>query len=315
MRTAWRQNLAAMQHSARISRTSSEGAISSGSRSAVNTPARTSRGSAGARISLSGLPISPVRRRPSVPYRQGADELSSSPVSHRPAASPQPEQATFPPFQSGAIGEQVTRLVEELEGARAKAETFGGRASRAVEAAALALEPLLRLRDVTGGFPSDMAQMPWLPQLLMVFQNILRCAVSGDHLVRPPSCVASAADSGAGVGSSGGASSPSSSDTLCNFIRQQEILLSEARQKERAWAQEMVDLRRERDALQQRLAEAQRSAARSQSQQGDTKWLAQRVLELEREKSEWTLERKAAEEQVHDLVGLVRTAIEEPFPS
>jgi len=82
--------------------------------------------------------------------------------------------------RSTAIFAEVSSLVDELEAARGRALASGGKLPRAVEAAASALEPLLRLRDVTGGgFAFDVAQMPWLPQLLSVFRTVLHTAVIG----------------------------------------------------------------------------------------------------------------------------------------
>ena len=98
------------------------------------------------------------------------------------------------PSVSEDIYDQVSSLlVEELEAARARAMAAGGQLPRAVEAAASALEPLLRLRDVTGA-ACDLTAMPWLPQLLSVFRNVLRTAVGG--VVRAD---AAASDSAQGV--------------------------------------------------------------------------------------------------------------------
>lgn len=72
---------------------------------------------------------------------------------------------------------EVSSLVDELEAARARAVTDGGRPPRAVEAAAAALEPLLRLREV--GATCDLSAMPWLPQLLDVFRSVLHSALDG----------------------------------------------------------------------------------------------------------------------------------------
>lgn len=83
------------------------------------------------------------------------------------------------PGQTTEIYQEVSSLVEELEAARACALAAGGRLPRAVEAAASALEPLLRLRDVAGAVACDLSLMPWLPQLLAVFRNVLRTAVDG----------------------------------------------------------------------------------------------------------------------------------------
>ena len=67
-------------------------------------------------------------------HRKGATELQSK--------KSQPSEDIY---------DQVSSLVEELKSARARALAAGGQLPRAVEAAASALEPLLRLRDVTGG--------------------------------------------------------------------------------------------------------------------------------------------------------------------
>lgn len=85
---------------------------------------------------------------------------------------------TKPSPRDSEIYDQVSSLVEELEAARARALAAGGSLPRAVEAAGSALEPLLRLRDVTGA-SCDLTLMPWLPQLLTVFRHVLRTAVGG----------------------------------------------------------------------------------------------------------------------------------------
>jgi len=101
--------------------------------------------------------------------------------------------------------EEVSQLVTELEAARAQATEGGRRPPKALEEAINALGPLLRLRDITGGISCDLSSMPWLPQLLDVFRNVLHTAVEGTpkgkvvlpkctNLIQQMHC----ADSGAG---------------------------------------------------------------------------------------------------------------------
>lgn len=82
---------------------------------------------------------------------------------------------------------QLSQLVDELQAARWQASVAPAEGSqRAIEVATVALEPLLKLRDAAGaaasrGESSDLA-MPWLPQLLDSFRNVLRSAVGGAAL-------------------------------------------------------------------------------------------------------------------------------------
>lgn len=204
-----------------------------------------------------------------------------------------------PPNYSGGkvhagkdLYQQVSSLVEELEAARSHALTSGGRPPRAIEAAASALEPLLRLRDATGSFSCDLTLMPWLPQLLAVFRNVLHTAVDGPGappripsvaelgLETRPACefVHSNADSGIGglpsnlaaaVADVAGDSSGSADSTgltwaaalveieaLREHSRQQDAQLQKYKQQQDKLQQELKDLRQERRQLLQEVSRA-----------------------------------------------------------
>lgn len=112
------------------------------------------------------------------PADVGAAPRAATPTEVTPSTCSKPTPK--PSGQGGSeITAEVSSLVETLEAVRAQALASGGRLPRAVEAAASALEPLLRLRDVTGAFAFDVSLMPWLPQLLAVFRTVLHTAVDG----------------------------------------------------------------------------------------------------------------------------------------
>jgi len=278
--------------------------------------------------------------------------------------------------------EQVSNLVEELKAARARAVAAGGQPPRAVEAAASALEPLLRLRDVTGAFTCDLTLMPWLPQLLAVFRNVLHTAVEGPSNCRTPSAtprqrtepVLSSADIGAGLArseqgqhtprapdldefpdvasdilkvfSAGSFFNPASDhfssgaqallecEALRERVRHQEIIIRDSQRNERMMQKEVEDLRLQNDELWQRVYAAEkeamaakaaeaaalaqlapsdspRSVGSAEDPKGTAERLAKHVTGLERENFKLSFERRAVEERLDELVGLVTKAVED----
>lgn len=184
--------------------------------------------------------------------------------------------------------QQVSSLVEELEAARAQANASGGPPPKALEAAASALEPLLRLRDVTGAFSCDLTLMPWLPQLLAVFRNVLHSAVEGPGAPprSSPPCQLASADLGAGgfaspdhdiKEDSGGyeflglaglaqASVLLELEALRAHKRQQDEALRYSQQKERELQEEVEALKaRQKELLQQVESAEERAAASRQA--------------------------------------------------
>lgn len=248
-------------------------------------------------------------------------------------------------FQSGQereIYEEVSSLVEELEAARARALATGGHLPRAVEAAATALEPLLRLRDVTGAFQCDLSLMPWLPQLLAVFRNVLHTAVDGVGVspMHRGSMPTMCADSGAGSGTHGAAAAAAAAaaamaalgtagctslhgsshveEELRARVRQQDQALEEARMRELRLRQELQDMQRDHQALLTRVVDLERrrphthhDEAKSLVDIKEASWLSRRVNELERENDSWREERRTTEEQIGELVKTVAAAVED----
>jgi len=240
------------------------------------------------------------------------------------------------------IYQEVSSLVDELEAARARALATGGHLPRAIEAAATALEPLLRLRDVTGAFQCDLSLMPWLPQLLAVFRNVLRTAVDGVGVspLRPGGGMPTmCADSGAGSGTHGAAAAAAAAaaamaalgtagcttlhggsyveEKLRARAKHQEQALEESRMRELRLRQDLQDLQRDHQALLHRVVELERRRPHSYNEEAksmaDTKeasWLTRRVSELERENDSWREERRTAEEQIGELVRTVAAAVE-----
>ncbi|CAL1135084.1 unnamed protein product [Cladocopium goreaui] len=213
------------------------------------------------------------------------------------------------PSVSEDIYDQVSSLVEELEAARARAMAAGGQLPRAVEAAASALEPLLRLRDVTGA-ACDLTAMPWLPQLLSVFRNVLRTAVGG--VVRAD---AAASDSAQGVAAAAQAAAAAAaaisalgagpqglsrmeSDVLRDQLKKQDSQLKIAKQREIELQQKLDEVQKERDKL-----------LNKESDGGN--WFAKRVVDLEREASEWNAERQSVDARISQLVDIVSAALED----
>ena len=209
------------------------------------------------------------------------------------------------------IYDQVSSLVEELEAARARAMAAGGQLPRAVEAAASALEPLLRLRDVTGA-ACDLTAMPWLPQLLSVFRNVLRTAVGGVGATRSDTsgvdsaqgvaaaaqaaAAAAAAISALGAGPQG--LSRMESDILRDQLKKQDSQLKIAKQREIELQQKLEEVQKDRDKL-----------LKKESDSGN--WFAKRVVDLEREASEWNAERQSVDVRISQLVDIVSAALED----
>lgn len=232
---------------------------------------------------------------------------------------------TKPSPRDSEIYDQVSSLVEELEAARARALAAGGSLPRAVEAAGSALEPLLRLRDVTGA-SCDLTLMPWLPQLLTVFRHVLRTAVGGAGSRSSEPLWATNADSGAGGGGSaqgaaaaaaahaaaaaaaaisalGAPLDPSGAqrlecDALRVQVREQDSELRAAKQREEELRRELEELRAERRGL-----------LHSASEGGN--WFAKRVVDLERQHSEFNMEWQSVEVRVSELVDIVGSALED----
>lgn len=211
------------------------------------------------------------------------------------------------PSVSEDIYDQVSSLVEELEAARARAMAAGGQLPRAVEAAASALEPLLRLRDVTGG-ACDLTAMPWLSQLLSVFRNVLRTAVGG------VAADASASDSAQGVAAAAQAAAAAAaaisalgagpqgsrmeSEVLRDQLKKQESQLKIAKQREIELQQKLDEVQKERDRL-----------LNKESDGGN--WFAKRVVDLEREASEWNAEKQSVDARISQLMDIVSAALED----
>jgi len=245
------------------------------------------------------------------------------------------------------IYQEVSSLVNELEAARARALASGGHLPRAVEAAATALEPLLRLRDVTGAFQCDLSLMPWLPQLLAVFRNVLHTAVDGVGVSSMGPCggmPTMCADSGAGSGTHGAAAAAAAAAAAmaalgtagCTTLhggshvegelraraKQQEQALEESRMRELRLRQDLQDLQRDHQALLLRVVELerrrpharneeeQRNMARNMADIKEASWLTRRVSELERENNSWREERRTTEEQIGELIRTVAAAVE-----
>lgn len=244
--------------------------------------------------------------------------------------------------QEREIYEEVSSLVEELEAARARALATGGHLPRAVEAAATALEPLLRLRDVTGAFQCDLSLMPWLPQLLAVFRNVLRTAVDGVGVspLRPGGGMPTmCADSGAGSGTHGAAAAAAAAaaamaalgtagcttlqgnsyveEELRERARKQDLALEESRMRELRLRQELQDLQQDHQALLNRVMDLERRRPHTHNDEAkgmvdvkEASWLTRRVSELERENDSWREERRTTEEQIGELVMTVSAAFE-----
>ena len=218
-------------------------------------------------------------------HRKGATELQSK--------KSQPSEDIY---------DQVSSLVEELKSARARALAAGGQLPRAVEAAASALEPLLRLRDVTGA-ACDLTAMPWLPQLLTVFRNVLRTAVDGVGSSRatggnPGEDTARMAQAAAAAAAAISALGPLSADPqlsrmecdlLRDQIKKQDSELKIAKQRERELQRQLEQVQQQRDQL-----------LNKESDGGN--WFARRVVDLEREQSEWNTEKQSVEVKISILV-------------
>lgn len=271
-------------------------------------------------------------------------------------------------FSALELNERVTALVDELESARANITSSGVQIPRALEAAGSALGPLVRLKQVTGDFP-DLALMPWLPQLLSVFEHVLHTAVSrveNSQSVNPTQVSAQTSgvvarpsvlpDSGAGDTAAGGTaigkapscgSARKTCDSMCHAnpthtgaqatearvaeleakikrlqeqVHEQTDMLNECEARERQWAEQVADYRqREEDWVsdlsglrQQRdtLLEEQ-ALYRSVLNVDDMSTLKHRVIELERQSSEWRSEHQIADDKLNELVSIVRAAVED----
>lgn len=276
-RFSWREDLAVAQHSARVGRSSSEGSIRS---SASNSKPAKARGQR-ARVERKEQPFAWLERN------RSAASSGSGPSEACGLASAFSSSPTSPSkvVDGRDLYQQVSSLVEELENARSRALASGGRPPRAVEAAASALEPLLRLRDVTGAFTCDLTAMPWLPQLLAVFRNVLHTAVDGPgappRTPRAYDVHLTSADSGAGslssnlaaavaaasaaagdsAGSAGqaalagltGASVLLELEALRERSQLQDTAIRDCLRREKELQEELQDLKRERCELQQQV--------------------------------------------------------------
>jgi len=242
--------------------------------------------------------------------------------------------------QDSEIYQDVSSLVDELEAARARALASGSHLPRAVEAAATALEPLLRLRDVTGAFQCDLSLMPWLPQLLAVFRNVLRTAVDGVR-VSPmrPGCgmPTMCTDSDAGSETHGAAAAAASAvgisaletaecttlqggscvtEELRARAKQQEQALEESRVRELHLQRELHDLQQDHQTLLHRVVELERRMSYTQNEAKsmvdirEASWLTRCVSELECGNDSWREESRATEEQIGELVRTVAAAVE-----
>jgi len=226
-----------------------------------------------------------------------------------------------PPGQDTEIHQEVSSIVEELEAARRAAFKAGEELPKPVEVAASALEPLLRLRDVTGAFDCDLTAMPWLPQLLKVFRNVLRTAVDGvgcqsdEHFTSADSgaggasgnaqgAAAAAAQAAAAAAAAMAALGPisqqmhphgaSECQKLREQLRRQEAELKQAKQREAQLQKDLQELRKERENL----------------TKGGRDVLVQRVSDLEQENKAWNSEWQSVEARVSGLVSMVESALQ-----
>jgi len=337
-----RPDLAGHQNNARLARSSSEGCMRRRSSSVTKLgtglgPSRQSQNPRGSfvwkderRQSSSGFTVPATAMH--APKGREAASRCATPVKTRrrdsdiscPAevsglnlsgVGPQGMQA-----QDHEIHQEVSSLVEELEAARLVALKAGKELPKPIEVAASALEPLLRLRDVTGAFACDLTAMPWLPQLLTVFRNVLRTAVDAGHQSEE---LLTNADSGAG-GASGNARGAAAAQAaaqaaaaaaaamaalgsqqmqphgtaecqkLREQLRHQDAELKQYKQREAQLQKDLEELRRERDRL---------------AKEGGKDALARRVADLEHENEAWNSEWNSVEARVNGLVGMVGSAL------
>eukprot|EP00927_Polykrikos_kofoidii_P062962 TRINITY_DN57774_c0_g1_i1.p1 TRINITY_DN57774_c0_g1~~TRINITY_DN57774_c0_g1_i1.p1 ORF type:complete len:472 (+),score=64.44 TRINITY_DN57774_c0_g1_i1:151-1566(+) len=366
----WREEQAIMQHTARLARHSSEGNIKglpvdqsvNGSKGVSSTTSgfakRSNRTSVMLQEKSCGTPResrasvgacgSRVLTPPPSALRRNASARLTTPRSECGLQIGQPSKADALGVASSPSSRkeqdlygEVSSLVKELETARSQAASSGGFSSRALETAVSALEPLLRMRDVTGAFACDLSVMPWLPQLLSVFRYILHSAAEGTEL-SPRMSRLTNADCGAGgagactniaaalsvaaslgsrrVGSD--SASVSELETLRGAVEQHKAELCEYELRETRLRQELQDAEREREELRRRVWDLESggkvfglpssNSPRSMcSTDMDAQWLVRRVTELERENFAWRSEIRTTEERVGELVGIVQAAVED----
>lgn len=385
-RRSMREDMAMEQHAARLNRSSSAGSIrsSASASSAPSAPAKTRppekakywehRSSTAHRSSVerTDKPFAWLER----PSSAGTIRAGQSPRAERPSSagtvrieSPRKSLAVESPTKAAsdavsALGQspsgkvivgrelyqQVSTLVEELEAARSRAVASGSRPPRAIEAASSALEPLLRLRDATGSFSCDLTLMPWLPQLLAVFRNVLHTAVDGPGAPprTPPACDTNltSPDSGAGCTSNPFAAAVAAasmmsgdctprgaarhaalaglagltgvSDTieleeLRKRSQQQDKALHDYQLREKKMQEEMKELKRERAEMMQqaRFAEAKAASLEAQLKETGGNSSARRRT-WAGGNIDWQTEKISVEERLLQLVDLVSAAVEEP---
>jgi len=228
-----------------------------------------------------------------------------------------------------------------------------------MSAATLALEPLLRLKGVS----CDLSKMPWLPELLTVFGNVLHAASAGcateaealehakraeqlrqatealqqkceeprpqpvpessgsllgsGHVVDNQSTAASMGIVTAAAGGSPSRSTAQFAETCLEQLRErlqrQDAWVDHFRHQEQKWKAEAMELRSDRDRLLRLVAADASPQAKWPAEAGseeETRWLASRVLELERQHSELLVERQATEDRLKELIGLVQTSVD-----
>eukprot|EP00930_Biecheleria_cincta_P059386 TRINITY_DN45124_c0_g1_i1.p1 TRINITY_DN45124_c0_g1~~TRINITY_DN45124_c0_g1_i1.p1 ORF type:complete len:417 (-),score=88.49 TRINITY_DN45124_c0_g1_i1:91-1293(-) len=239
----------------------------------------------------------------------------------RGATSSQPESAAENHRTSDQnLHTDISSLVEELfalivdsksNSAGASAASQGSKLPRPLEAAAAALEPLLLLRDATGSLEWNLELMPWLPQLLTVFRNVMRTSVHGIAAQQQGdrAAVAEAAAAAAAVVAAlsappltqltGEVAAIEDCQEECKLLREkvrsQELALKIARQREEQLEQELMEVQRERDYL-----------IRAS---GNSKLMCC-VSELEQENRICRSELTSIEDRISDLVGIVGAALE-----
>jgi hypothetical protein len=247
------------------------------------------------------------------------------------------------------IFDEVSSLVEELQAVRNSTLAAGGKPSRAVEAAASALEPLLKLRNVTGAAAAgDLRQLPWLPQLLSIFRNVLHTAAdsgSGGHWssaptprnqnslptspdhgaggIATPRCTtprkpknaygdnAAAAMAAAAAAALGALSDANVGRKDSSPQRQQHQQHQQQRQREKDLIRELRETRRERDELADRVAQLEAMISTDFNGDAAVQYLTRRVSELERGESSWRQERRSAEDLVENLLDMAGDALED----
>jgi len=235
------------------------------------------------------------------------------------------------------IYDEVSSIVEELQAVRNSALAAGGKPSRAVEAAASALEPLLKLRSVTGGaVAGDLRQMPWLPQLLSIFRNVLHTAADGSAgsptarsgvlSARKVSATSprTSPDHGAGGVTTPRTPRDTTDTTAAAMAAAAAAALGAlssaaaggmkepvAEQRECELMRELREARRERDDLAQRVAYLEAGAGAEMSSDATVQFLANRVAQLERNENNWCDDRRSVEGRIEGLLNMAKTALED----